>query len=368
MEGPRPPHEAEFKGVVKFLDENLRPKEGWSIATEFPVAFSENNRNNIRIITDHDQVLSHAVIKPMIIKAPAGLFKVAGVGSVVTSSDHRNQGLSSKTIESCLEAARAHGCDFAILWTNLYDFYRKFGFELAGSEVSICIDRDLTLTDKTNNQGLKFVEGNKIAAEAIHRLFNQHTVISLRTVEETRKYLQIPNSRVYTAWDASGSLKAYAVEGKGADLSGYIHEWGGGVQALMALFSHIRKAQNRNITVIIPQHSQNLRKAFEMQSPKIQINEGFLGMIKILNPQNLFAKVKRYSRNMGVPDLVLETRDGKFYLGSKDQIYVTESEHDIVRILFGPSKASQVYDFGKDAELIEKCLPMNMWVWGWDSI
>lgn len=363
MEGPRPPLDTEFPGVVKFLDSQLRPKEDWSITSEYPVAFSEANRNNIRIITERDQVLAHAVIKPMIVKAPAGLFKVAGLGSVVTSTEHRNQGLSSKTIESCLEGARAHGCDFAILWTNIYEFYRKFGFELAGSEQSVLLDRDVTIKD---SQNLKFVDGNKVAAEAIHRLYGQHTVTSLRTVEETRKYLQIPNSRVYTAWDSAGALKAYAIEGKGADLNGYVHEWGGSVQALLGLFSHIRITQNRNITVIVPRHSQNLLRAFEEQ--KIAVNEGFLGMIKILNPSNLFSKIKRHSRHIGIQDLVLEYQGGKYFIGNKDQIFQTESEHDIVRLIFGPLKASQIHDFGPHAEILEKVLPIHMWVWGWDSI
>jgi len=366
MEGPRPPIESEFPSVIKFLDSELRSEQGWSITSEYPVAFSENNRNNIRIITEHDQVLAHAVIRPMIIKAPAGLFKIAGVGSVVTSSDHRNQGLSSKTIESCLSAARSHGCDVAILWTNIYEFYRKFGFELAGTELSVLLDRDLKIAD-TN---LKILEGNRVSPEAIHRLYSLHTVTSIRTIEETRKYLQIPNSRVYTAWDAAGQLKAYAVEGKGADLNGYVHEWGGGVGALLALFQHIRKTQardlGRNITIIVPRHSQNLIRQFNEQN--IAINEGFLGMIKILNHANFFAKIKRYARNMGIADFVLEERAGTFYIGTKDRVFTTESEHEIVRLIFGPQAASKMHDFGQDAQLLEKILPIDMWVWGWDSI
>jgi predicted acetyltransferase len=364
MEGPRPPHDSEFPSVVKFLDSQLRPKENWSITSEYPVAFSEANRNNIRIITEQDQVLAHAVIRPMIVKAPAGLFKIAGVGSVVTSSDHRNQGLSSKTIESCLEAAKAHGCDFAILWTNIYDFYRRFGFELAGSELSVLINRDLRPTELAPQ--LKFMEGNKVAAEALHRLYTQHTVTSLRTVEETRKYMQIPNSRIYSAWDQQGQMRAYAIEGKGADLNGYIHEWGGGVSALMPLFAHIRKTQGRDITVIMPSHSLNLRNAFEDQN--ILVTQGFLGMIKILNPPNLFAKIKRHSRHLGVSDFVLEQQGGKYFIGTKDQIFMTESEHDIVRLIFGPQKASQIHNFGPDSETLEKVLPIPMWVWGWDSV
>lgn len=363
MDGPRPPQANELPTVFRFLDSHLRPEQGWSITTEYPLAFTESNRNNIRIITEREQVLAHAVIRPMIIKAPAGLFKVAGLGSVVTSSEHRNQGLSTQTILSCLEAAESQGCDFAILWTNLYDFYRKMGFELAGSELSVLLDRDINVPD----QGLKFMESNKVAAEALHRLYSQHTVSSMRTVEEMRKYLQIPNTRIYTAWDDKGALKAYAVEGKGADLNGYIHEWGGGVSGLMALFAHIRKAQQRPLTIIIPRHSSNLLRAIEAQ--RLSINEGFLGMIKIVNAAALFGKIKKYARSLGVADLVLEKDENKFYIGVRDKICVTESEQDLIRLIFGPMRPSEVQGFGAEAaSALDKVLPIHMWIWGWDSI
>jgi predicted GNAT family N-acyltransferase len=363
MEGPRPPHETEFPSVVKFLDTNLRPKEGWSITTEYPVAFSESNRLNIRIITERDQVLAHALIRPMILKAPSGLFKVAGLGSVVTSTEHRNQGLSTKTIQSCLEAAQAQGCDFSILWTNLYDFYRKLDFELAGSEVSALIDQDIPVADPT----LKFLEGPKVSPEAIHRLYSQHTVTSIRTVEEVRKYLQIPNSRVYTAWDTAGQLKAYAIEGKGADLNGYVHEWGGSAPALMSLFAHIRKTQQRTITVIVPQHAQNLLRALKTQG--IAINHGYLGMIKVLNHESLFGKIRRYARALGVADLVLEKQGEKFLIGASDRIFSTDSERDIVKLIFGPQNASEIHHFGTEAAAkLERVFPLHFWIWGWDSI
>ena len=226
MDGPRAPHDAEFPSVVKFLDSELRPESNWSIQAEYPVALSQQNIGNIRIVKENETVVSHAVMRPLIIKSPVGLFKVAGIGSVVTSTAHRGRGYSSQIIENCLTAARDHGCDFAILWTNLYDFYRKIGFELAGGEISAVFDKELQVP----NNGLKFMDTNKVSAEAIHRLYTQHTVISLRTLSETQAYLQIPNSRVYTAWDENGMIQAYAIEGKGADLNGYVHEWGGGVK------------------------------------------------------------------------------------------------------------------------------------------
>lgn len=363
MEGPRAPLDSEIPNVVRFLDSHLRPQEGWSITSEYPAAFSPANIGNIRIIKEADQVLSHAVMRPMIIKTPAGLFKIAGLGSVVTSTDHRNQGLSTKTIESCLEAARAHGCDFAILWTNLYDFYRKMGFELGGTELSILIDREIAIPD----QKLKFMDSNRIDPGAIHRIYSQHTVSSLRTLEETRRYLQIPNTRVYTAWDEKGLLKAYAIEGKGADLNGYIHEWGGTVSSLISLFAHVRKIQQRPITVIIPSHSGNLLRS--LQALGFSVNEGYLGMIKLLNPQNLFGKIKRHARGLGIDDLVLEKQGDKFYLGAKEGVFMTDSEQDIVKLIFGPMKASELHGFEPEVSaVLEKVFPISMWVWGWDSI
>lgn len=364
MDGPRAPNDAEFNSVVQFLDSHLRPQVDWSIQAEYPVAISPANIGNIRIIKENDQVLSHAVMRYVIIKTPVGLFKVAAIGSVVTSSEHRNRGYSKTIIENCLEAARAHGCDFAILWTDLFDFYRKMGFELAGSETSLVIEKELNVADG----GLKFMESSKVSAEAVHRLYSQHTVSSLRTLSETQSYLQIPNMRVYTAWDQTGILKAYAIEGKGADLNGYVHEWGGGVSSLLPLFAHIRKTQARPVTVISPRHSQNLIQQVKAHAG-VTMNEGFLGMIKLLNHPHLFGKIKRYARNIGVSDFVLERVDGQTYIGSKETIFKTDADTDVIRLIFGPYKASQIHNFDPvTTETLEAVLPVPMWIWGWDSI
>jgi hypothetical protein len=119
--------------------------------------------------------------------------------------------------------------------------------------------------------------------------------------------------------------------------------------------------------VIVPQHSQNLLRHFADQG--LKTNDGFLGMIKILNFSNLFVKVKRYARALGVPDLVLEQQGGKFYIGAGPNVFMTDSEQDVVKLIFGPLRASEIHNFGKEtAEVIERVLPLNMWVWGWDSI
>lgn len=362
FEGPRAPFETEWPKVIEFLSQSLRPGIAWSIADEYPTSLSRAQCHNMRVIVESGKIVAHAVMKPIILKTPAGVFKIAGIGSVVTSDQHRNQGHSTRIIESCLEAAKQAECDFAILWTDLFDFYRRMGFELAGTEVSVLIDRDLGPAN-----GYKFVDSAKVAPDAILRVYNQHSVASHRTLEDIRASLAIPGTRVTTAWDVTGKLAAYAVEGKGADLNGYIHEWGGANSALIPMFSHMRATQKRDLRLIAPGHAQNLLSTLgELGCSQ---HRGYLGMIKILKYDLLFQKIHRHARTVGVSDLVLEERDGQFHFGRGSGVYSTDSATDLLRLIFGPEKPSALHAFdAATAEALDKTLPIRLWIWGWDSV
>ncbi len=353
MQGPRIPESNEFSKVVDFLNDQLRPDQNWSISHEYPTALNPNNMHNMRIITEDEKVISHAVLKPIIVKTPVCIFKIAAIGSVVTQATHRGQGFSTKVIEECLAEAKAQDCDLSILWTNLYDFYRKLGFELAGNEVSFVIDQELGALSPT----YRYLDTHQVSSDAILRLYNQHTVTNYRTSEDIRKYLQIPNTHVYTAWDASGQLAAYAVEGKGADLTDYIHEWGGGVSALQSLLTYIFKTKKRAFTLIAPTHSINLIARLDEHG--FVKNEGYLGMLKIINLKSLSTKVGRYVQSRGVKNFKLEkTETGLIFQVDQTSINLN-SEQELLKLLFGPSEYSE--------ELTE-LFPLPLWIWGWDSI
>jgi predicted N-acetyltransferase YhbS len=363
MEGPRSPAESEWSKVLQFLNQSLRSQAEWSIAAEYPTALNANNLHNMRIITEADQVVSHAVLKPLIIKSPHVVFKVGAIGSVVTNETHRNQGLSTKIIEDCIQQATKQQCDIAILWTDLYDFYRRMGFELAGTEISVVVEEEFQIPDPT----LRLSKDPKVAAEAIHRLYTTHSVNSVRTVEETRKFLSIPQTQIYTAWDPAGQLAAYAIEGKGVDLGGYIHEWGGSVTGIMSLLSFIRREKQKPITIIVPRHSQNLIQ--RLREKPVTYNQGYLGMIKILNFDQLAAKIKRAFRAEGIADIVLEKQNGKYLFGCNGDLAVLEGETNLTHLLFGPIDMHSLDVFRpENQERLANILPLDLWIWGWDSI
>ena len=364
MEGPRAPKLEEWPSVVEFLTKSLRPGLTWSLDQEYPSALSQQNLQNVRILkSTSNDILSSAVMKPFLVKSLVGVLKVAGIGSVVTAEQHRGQGFSGQILNSCLEAARQDVCDFAILWTDLFDFYRKLGFELAGTEISIILEKPLAPA-----AAYKVVEGPQVDASAILRLYGQHPCGGLRNEEDIRRHLKIPQSRVYTAWDANNQMKAYAVEGKGADLQGYVHEWGGETQALIALFAHMQKKNAGSpIVVMTPPSAENLRRTLAAQGAREY--QGILGMIKILSPVSLYGKIIRYARSLGFDDVCLEERDGKTYFGCGQEVYSTDNQADIVRLLFGPQKPSTMHSFDPHtAKVLDEIFPIPFWLWGWDSI
>jgi GNAT superfamily N-acetyltransferase len=362
MEGPRPLNESEWPNLVKFLTHSLRPEHNWSIETEYPTALNLQNRHNIRVITDQNEIISHSVVKPMVIKSPHIIYKVAGIGSVVTHESYRNQGFSQKLLMDCLQVAQAQKCDIAILWTHLHDFYRKVGFELAGTEVSYTFQEEF----QAPRQGLRYSADRNVSPEAINRLYSQHTVGSVRTADEIKQYLKIPHTRIYTAWNADNSLAAFAVEGKGADLQNYIHEWGGQVPDLISLLSYIRKEKKQPLTIITPRHSINLNKQLETIATRF---DGYLGMIKIVDEMAFFAKIKRALRAEGIADIVLEKQGQGYLVGIGTDLLIVEREHDIVKLLFGPVDYSVLgFQNQTSVEKLNRLFPLPFWVWGWDSV
>jgi N-acetylglutamate synthase-like GNAT family acetyltransferase len=361
MEGPKSPTAKELPELMSFLDSQLRKDQGWSLSQEYPLVFDERNRHNLHFIKDEAKFVSHAAVKELIIRTPVGLFKAGAIGSVVTDPAYRNQGLSAKLIESCTNAATQMGCDFAILWTDLFDFYRKFDFELAGTENSFVINK--SLGELTAN--CKVLESTKISIEAIMRLYSQHTVTTVRNAEDFRRFLSIPNTRVFSTWDNNNHIQAYAVIGKGADLTNYVHEWGGKVSQIIPLLSKVREITNQDITIILPPTSQNLIS--HLNKAGLAQNKGFLGMIKVLNHEDLFFKILRYSRAMGLDDFNFIKKDQDVLLRYGRETYKINSASSLTRLIFGPDKPVEVLGDAR-FEKLNKVLPIPMWVWGWDSV
>lgn len=356
---------ADLEQINQFLTQNLRANVDWSLKDEYPLAFADNNLPNLKIIRDTDQILAHAVLKTNIIRTQYHLFKVGFIGSVVTAQEHRGKGYSSQLIEHCLEDSRKQNCDFTMLWTNLFNFYAKLGFETGGTEIALEVSKSFTPPAKDT---LKILQTPRVSPDALLKLYNKHNLRSRRTSNDIAQCLKIPNSRIYTAWNKTTNLmEAYCILGKGADFTNYIHEWGGNVSSLLHLVKYIYDDNKTDITLITHPQCQNLIHSMEQHGAEKFF--GILGMIHITNPESFCKKIKRGARALGYDSLIFDFKDGRYYFGYDDEIYKTDSSADIVRLVFGPLKPAEIHEFHPETlAILNEIFPIPFWVWGWDSI
>ncbi|MCS6837430.1 MAG: GNAT family N-acetyltransferase [Bdellovibrionaceae bacterium] len=348
--------------IVAFLSQELRKDCQWSISAEYPQVFQPQNIHNLKFIEKDGRIVTHAALKPLIIKTPQFILKVATIGSVVTAPDFRNQGLSTLVMQSCLEEARRQSCDIAVLWTHLHDWYRRLGFELAGYEEHFFIERPLPLPSSAMTP-LKIIQGPQVEAAAILKLYQQHTINSYRTVKDIEAFLRIPNSQIYTGWDQNNELRAYSVVGKGADLQDHVHEWGGNIPDLITLWNHM--VTIKPFTVLIGPHSTNLIST--LQKYKLIGMQGYLGMFKIVCLDQLSEKIKRAIKQMGGKTFNISLLENSTIMVTIDELNISlRSEAELIRLIFGPVDESQFPV--THLPTIRKYFPFPLWIWGWDSI
>jgi hypothetical protein len=93
-------------------------------------------------------------------------------------------------------------------------------------------------------------------------------------------------------------------------------------------------------------------------------------MLKILNTKTLSSKLNRLVRTVAPDcDFVFEKDKDTYLFGLNGNILSTKDEKEIVRLLFGPLKESPMKMFDpKSCEILEKILPLKVWLWGWDSV
>jgi hypothetical protein len=124
-------------------------------------------------------------------------------------------------VQQCLQDARSEGAEVALLFAPERALYRRLGFVPAGTERMTLIE-----SESPAPPGGKVRAGDARDVLDLLGMLAQHALRVERSLEEFEALLGIPGVHVYVL-ERQGRPAAYCVEGKGRDLRGVIHEWGG---------------------------------------------------------------------------------------------------------------------------------------------
>lgn len=188
----------------------------FTIADEYPLVLSRAGARFSHCLLDAGKVVAHANLWPRTIggELPVGL-----VGNVATDERYRGRGLMTTLLRELEERARGAGLKALLLWSDLEGFYQKQGFRSCGRE------RRYSFSGADLPRAAGWRRRTDVGREELSTwLAMRPGVVTLeRSVDEFAAQLTIPGMAVFSGTDG------YLVVGKGCDMQGVAHEWGGNV-------------------------------------------------------------------------------------------------------------------------------------------
>ena len=214
-----------------FLDREFDGTPG--LIQEFPLLVGASNRARRFVIEEDGRIVTHAAWRPFCLLSGTERFSAAGIGLVTTHRERRGRGLASCVVQHCLQDAQAQGAELALLFAPQRDLYRRLGFVPAGTERMSVIEN----TAPGPLHG-KIRVGDARDASDLLSMLSRHPLRVERSLEEFKILLAIPDVHTHVL-ERQGRPVAYCVEGKGRDMRGVIHEWGGAASAVGELLTAV---------------------------------------------------------------------------------------------------------------------------------
>jgi GNAT superfamily N-acetyltransferase len=234
--------------ALELMERVLRPAH--NLAESYPLAFQEGFGGKVVQLADGAGARCALAVVPRVFVVPGGAIKLGLIGSVVTDSSHRRQGLASQALAAAEEYARREGCLGTLLWADDPGFYLGRGYRAVGVEVDIPLPQEVLGRLPSGSKVRPYEERD---LRILHVLQLSQPVRVHRSLEETRALLRVPGCQILVA-EENNQVVAYAILGRGEDLSHVIHEWAGDQRAVLSLL----RAHGERFYAQFPGHSPGL--------------------------------------------------------------------------------------------------------------
>lgn len=218
--------------AAELLSNAFQCPRGTSFFDDFPIWHHSSLAKLYGIHDSVGKLICTGGIRITELKYPQS--RVALLGAIATLPEVRGQGLASKITEDLVGIAENEKCDLAVLWGSEWQLYGRLGFEPAGIQQRMSLSHFANIAE---GAALEVQEGWN--SKIIKLMMERSGGIRLSPGDE--KWI---SSHKNTRWFWIGEKdapKAYAALGRGIDLMGLVHEWGGEAHALAVLLSGLNE-------------------------------------------------------------------------------------------------------------------------------
>ncbi len=297
-------------GFLNLVNAEIRPDRAKTNAEDdFPVILMPQNSSWQLVFKTDEGIIAGCIAALIRVhKTSCGDIPIAGVGSVVTHPDFRNQGISSALQNEMLLRLKGQNIPFGVLWTDQPEIYSGRGFVTAGWEIHASIDELAISEPLPTGWTLRSYASEDTAQVEI--LFNEHAFRTVREPGDSEAYYNMPGTTGLVLIDSSQTIKAVAFCGKGGDFPNYISEWSGDLAFLPYLFQRAHKL-GLATQVLIPAGAEDLVNTL------VDLGSGWValpsGQWVVINPSALLELVDH--EEVDIPD---DINDPVAWLGGVD--------------------------------------------------
>ncbi|MEO7164423.1 MAG: GNAT family N-acetyltransferase, partial [Bdellovibrionia bacterium] len=273
---------ASLRQFSSLLDLCFSVDEGSRFFDDFPIwDHSLKTERLMRFGIFHgDQLICSCAIRHAALgNLCADSLPVALIGAVATHPSWRGRGLASLLVNRALRWGEEQGAILAFLWGSEHSLYQRLGFELCGEQFRMPL-RSLGLCDLTNSP-----DSGKISRNWVPELYDLVRARSggLSLTNDDRLWFEAHKNVEWFYLTNENNLEAYAAYGRGIDLQGIVHEWGGDKASLRRILWQIYKT-NPNAELLGPASAVT-----DFEIPKKSVISEYLCMAKILKPGLFFS-------------------------------------------------------------------------------
>ena len=344
--------------AVMRLEQDRPPTWGHS----WPHIYCAENLENVRIIKVGHQVVSSMAIFHTDVLARTGqgktiMLRVGGINGVATLPEFRRHGFAGQLLLDCHAKMRADGCDIGLLVTGIHNWYRRFGWENGAQRWTFTVDRGSSCYLPVLDPALHVAEVTNApsALAEIAILHRQAELGAQRRSELDGLLLTRLGNRVFGAWHHD-KLVAYAVVRNHA-----VEEYGGPAATVAGLIRTIfEEADDSAASTSGQKNNFPWTLWMQIHTPPVDTGLGlllgnlglpckqdYLGMICIMNPQQLMDKIApriRVEESAGAEEACgagergLKKEDTAQLILRTGHIQHYISRRQLVKLLFGPER------------------------------
>lgn len=334
----------------QLVDEAFPQEGSFCFHSDFPVWAPESGAEVFRLgaFDREKKLVATGGVRFGTLQLGDNALPISIIGAISTHPDRRNQGVATQLVRELLQESSKRQISVEFLWGSDHSLYRKLGFELCGYQVTTPL---LTVSEYAQENNL--LDGIESRANvqygwdpSLMRFFLDRRD-GLAIAPHDEKWIAAHENVQWFWIEEDFQIKAYAAFGKGIDLNGYVHEWGGESKKLFELLEWIHQ---RNPGALLLGHP----KTFEdLQIPYNREHLEFLCMAKVNNPRKILETALPGS-NVRVGH---SSKGYTIQIDSSQSKFIAPSE--ISRYLFGPYPYEHLD--------LESHLPLPLWFWGLDA-